>query len=107
MRQFTDLGWKLRVCGVLNFLRFSSKCYPKTSGLTFDELVSQKNEELQNLLEKNNTEVRPYISELLKKYNVNYAIKDLVGGNKNFNIQQFKNAEEIYNDGRFVIYGFK
>src|SRR3989344_5178821 len=106
MRQFTDLGWKLRVCGVLNFLRFSSKCYPKTSGLTFDELVSQKNEELQNLLEKNNTEVRPYISELLKKYNVNYAIKDLVGGNKNFNIQQFKNAEEIYNDGRFVIYFF-
>ena len=107
MRQFPDLEWKMRICKMFNFLRSTNECHPKTSSFTFDDLTFQKNEEIQNLMEKYNKEIKPNINQLLKKYSVKYVIKDLLKGDPDFRVEKFKNIEEIYNDGRFVIYKFK
>ncbi len=64
-----------------------------------------KNKEIAELVIKNEKEIRPHITELLKKYQVAYAIKD-TRDDPNFHVEKFKNTQEIYNDGRFVIYKF-
>lgn len=101
-RRLDDLKWKSGVCKILKFIMFNG-CIPMSSGLTLSELLSQKDREIEELIVKNEKEIRPNIVELIKKYHVTYAIKD-VKNDPDFHIEKFKNFKEIYNDGRFIIY---
>lgn len=104
-RRLDDLNWKLDICNFFKFVKFGG-CDPISSGSAFSEVISQKNKEIQNLIEKNERDIRPRIKELLKKYQVAYAIKDLLN-DPNFHVEKLKNTREIYNDGRFAIYQFQ
>lgn len=104
VRQFDDLQWKADVCKMLNPIMLGG-CVPRSLGMTSSELLVQKNKEIAELVIKNEKEIRPHIAELLKKYQVTYAIKD-TRDDSDFHVEKFKNTQEIYNDGRFVIYRF-
>lgn len=101
-RRFDDLRWKVELCKKLRFMMFK-RCIPTTSSLTLSELAFQKDREIAELTKVNEKEVRPHITKLLKKYYVTYVIKD-TRSDPSFRVEKFKNTEEIYNDGRFIIF---
>ena len=105
VRRLDDLNWKSDLCGIFKIMGFD-RCNPKSSGLTLAQVKSLKDEDIKNLIEKNNKEIKPNIDELLRKYQVTYAIKDKLNKN-NFNVEKLKNVTEIYNDSRFIIYEFR
>ena len=105
VRQLDDLNWKAEVCNSLKLI-MPRRCVSISSGRSLSELISQKNKDISKLVRKNEKEIRPHIVELLKKYHVAYAIKD-IKVDSDFHVEKFKNVEEIYNDGRFAIYKFQ
>lgn len=68
-------------------------------------LLLEKEKNIQNLFQYNKEYVRPNIYELLKKYHVTYAVKD-IKNDRDLQFDKLKNTKEIYNDGRFIIYKF-
>lgn len=103
VRRFDDLKWKSELCEMFKLVL--NKCIPTSSGLTLSQVRALQDEDIKNLIEKNDKEIKPNINELLRKYQVTYAVKDKLNGG-NFNVERLKNIKEIYNDGRFVIYEF-
>lgn len=101
VRRLDDLNWKLELCEMFKWVL--NNCTPTSSGLTLSQVELAKETDIKNLIDKNNKEIKPHINELLRKYQVAYAIKDKLN-NSNFNVERLKNIKEIYNDGRFIIY---
>ena len=101
-RRLDDLNWKSELCKMFERIMFNG-CVPTSSGLTLTQVKSSKDKDIKDLIDKNDKEIKPNIYELLKKYQVTYAIKEKLN-NSNFSIEKLKGVKEIYSDDYFTIY---
>ena len=100
IHQYKTFNRKVRICQIAKLSYFGVDC-----GTTTDPISFKGEKYFIDLYNEYNNDIKPNISNKLKKFNVKYIVKDKRGGS-NFSPEKISGTKLVWSNDRFEIYSF-